>query len=249
MLDCYYEPIYRRQDNHFVPAGHKAAIFLKNKASGSYGLQYDPNGEHTSNLMRLGLSGIPQLEIIKNQLNDFLSQKKLQPNQKMVFELDSVDLARNPFAMDELAKFIDNDSSNRMKANDIVIELSCASDIDRGDLYSVTYQLKQIGVMVALIDQDVDAFSYSKIIEVKPDIIKFNRSWCDYDLDDAAYLRMIKDVVRNLNTEGAFTGLTGIRGIREFKFAAECGFTRCQGRYFGIPSAEMEIGDPIAIPH
>lgn len=248
LLGCHYEPIYRRQGTHFVPAGHKAVIVLNESATGGYGLHYDPNNEHTSHLMRLGLSGVPQIDIIKTQLDGFLAKKKLQPNQKMVFELDSADLARNPFTMDEFAKLVDSDPSNSLKAEDIVIELSCASDIDRGDLYSVTYQLKQIGVMIALIDQDADAFSYSKIIEIKPNIVKFNRSWCNYDLSDIAYLQMVKDIVRNLNADGTFVGLTGIRRFREFKFAAECGFTRCQGRYLGIPSAEMVVGESIIIP-
>ena len=68
----------------------------------------------------------------------------------MVFELDSADLARNPFTMSEFANLLEGDSSNNLKANNIVIELSCANDVDRGDLYSVTYQLKQMGVMIAL---------------------------------------------------------------------------------------------------
>ena len=103
--------------------------------------------------------------------------------------------------------------------------------------------------MIALTDQDADAFSYSKIVEVKPEIVKFNRSWCEYDLNDASYLRMVKDIVRNLNSDGMFTGLTGVRGFREFKFAADCGFTRCQGRFFGIPSPEMEVGERFTIPN
>ena len=64
-MGCHYEPIYRRQGTHFVPAGHKAVVFLRQKELGAYGDRFDPNDDCVSNLKRLNLSGVPQFEVLK----------------------------------------------------------------------------------------------------------------------------------------------------------------------------------------
>ena len=245
--DYLFEPIYRREDSLYVPAGHKSVIRLGEEADPMAAPMSSSIDESTQALVHALHNGISQIAVIENQINRFIEYRMLQAQQKLVFEINLADIDENPATLVRIAHLIKRAEADGLRPTDFVVELSCNVDIDRGILYTITAELKRMGVMIALTNLDADSFSFTRVLQIQPDVIKFNRSWCEQDLNDPAYIRMVHGLVAGFHDRGRFTNLSGIATWEELLFASKCGFTRCQGPFFGKPVAELERGPTYCI--
>ena len=244
-FECLFEPIYRRQGDYFVPAGHKIVSRAKN-ATPNLDVADDPSTDQSSlDLFRAIEMGMCQIEVFRARLEEFLDLKALQPQQTMVFEVDVFDLDANQENLSKLNDVIEEGKKMGLDPQDVIVEISGTTRLDPGIIYTIAMRLKEVGVRVALVNLDADSFSFKRIFQIWPHIVKFNRSWCEQDLKDPGYVEMVRLLVSSIQSKGIFATLTGVRTSQELTFTAQCGFTRCQGPYLGAPSEIMETGPVI----
>lgn len=239
---CLFQPIYLREKNAFVPAGHK--VVARPISDNTNQLRFTPENVDPSSvdLLRALEMGACQFEIISSQINTFLAHKRDQEQQKLVFEIDTYEFANNPLNLVRLKDIVDDAATKGVKASDIVIEISGSTSLDPGVVYTIAMQLKEMGVMLALNNMDADCFSFKRIFQIWPHVVKFNRSWCDLPTNDPNYLEMVITLVSAIQAKGIHAAFTNVQSRQDLQFATTCGFKRCQGSFFGLSTESMERG-------
>jgi len=243
---CMFEPVYRRRDNGFVPAGHKVVSQPRDDAEPDTFQAFHDHRQRSA-LSRAIECGISQLDIITAQIDHFLRFKEQQLNQKLVFEIDMSDLEVYREHHQHLRKLVTKTSWSGLEPGDFVIELPASHHLDPGDLYGVAHDLKELGVMIALTELDADAFSFKRIFQVAPHIIKLNGSWFEQALDDPQYLAMTQNIVAGFAAKGFHVSMTDVRTETHARFAHHCGAIRAQGPFFGSPTEMIAQGRSIVL--
>lgn len=243
---CMFEPVYRRSDTGFVPAGHKVVSQLREDAEPD-AFQAFHDHRQRSALSRAIESGISQLDIITAQVDHFLRFKEHQLNQKLVFEIDMTDFEAHREHHQYLRNLVIETGWSGLEPGDFVIELPASQHLDPGDLYGVARDLKDLGVMIALTELDTDAFSFKRIFQVAPHIIKLNGSWFEQALDDLQYLAMTQNIVTGFAAKGFHVAMTDVRTEAHARFAHHCGAIRAQGPFFGKPTEMIVRGKSVVL--
>ena len=239
---CLFQPIYRREDDRFVPAGHKVVTRPTQGSEQNARLVHENSDTNSCDLFRVLEMGACQLEVIMSQVDVFLAHKRAQDKQKLVFEIDIFEFSHNPNNLTRLQAIISDAELRGIKPSDIVIEISGSTVLDPGIVYTIAMQLKEMGIMLALNNLDADSFSFKRVFQIWPHVVKFNRSWCDLPIDDPCYLEVVRTLVHAIAAKGIHTTLTDVQNKMDLRFAALCKFTRCQGSFFGDPTPTMDRG-------
>ena len=242
---CYFEPIYRRQGQQFVPAGQKAFVVPKDDSKPDF---YEPDelsayGGMT--LFRALESGVSQIDVIACQLDAFAAE--FRDNDKLCFEVSAEDLSANPENMMTLRGLIEEAADKGIPPSSFVLELSSVSDVDRGDLYSVASELRAMQVHIALTGVSPDCLSLQRIQQIQPLAVKFTNEWCDQARIDPGFTRVTKSVIDIMHAMNRYSCFIGVRSAEDLAFVHECGFIRCQGPYFGSPKPEISRGAVYAV--
>lgn len=243
---CLFEPVYRREAGGFVPAGHKVISQLREDFEPDTFQAFHDHQERSA-LSRALECGISQFDIISAQVDHFLRFKEHQLNQKLVFEIDMSDLELYRQHHQHLRKLVKETAWSGLEPGDFVIELPASHHLDPGDLYGVARDLKELGVMIALTELDADAFSFKRIFQVAPHIIKLNGSWFEQALDDPQYLAMTQNIVAGFAAKGFHVTMTDVRNETHARFAHHCGAIRAQGPFFGRPTEMIAKGRSIVL--
>ncbi len=237
-FECVYEPIYKRFGHRFIPAGHKASVRLKQNTN-EFGREAVA-GDTTLTMFRAMEQGATQREVLSCQLESFASQ--FQEHDRMAMEIDIFDLETDQTGLTALTRLIEDAKQLGIPADRFILELSASPLIDVGVLYAISEKLKATGARVALINVDIDAFSMSRIFQIEPFAVKFNRSWRSVARLDKRLVDMTRSLVEQIQSDGKFCCFTGVETEADLEFVKTCKFTRCQGSFFGEPSTTMTRG-------
>lgn len=237
-LEYLFEPIFKFDERICSIAGHKAIVAPADDKRHPYFecINTDPS---TVSLLQVLESGESQEHLVQRHVESFLKWKQKSLDQKLVFELCPADLVNDPNKIVVIGNNLKWAEKKGIDLSDIVIEVPCTVFVDRGIIYTIAQALREFGVMIALTDMDADAFSFARVFELKPDIVKFNRSWLNFDLESTSYLMFMRSILRPIHRAGLYTNLGGIKNWNELEFASKCEFTRCQGDFFGKPTTEI----------
>ncbi|MEM8749949.1 MAG: EAL domain-containing protein [Pseudomonadota bacterium] len=245
-FESLFEPVYRRENDQFVPAGYKVTSRLKKEPSMLGQELEEPVVDNGLNLMRLLEAGVDLINVVEQQIEFFLEQKRSQSQHKIILEVDLVDLEYNQRNLWRLVDLIKATSEQGLNPSDFVIELSSRTNLDAGIVYTIASELRRAGVMIALTQLSPDAFSFSQIFQIAPDVVKFDRAWCDLGSDDPELVSMLKAIAEGFHKRGVFTNLSGIQTHADLRLAFACNFTRAQGPFFGAPQKTMALDELVA---
>ena len=130
--------------------------------------------------------------------------------------------------------------SRTLKPKQLNVEINLAPDLDAGLVFSFANQLREVSVGLTIEGFDADCASFSRIVQNKPDAVKFNRSWLDADIFSHDYINLVSNTVIAIKAVGAKAHLEHIETKDELAFAIACGFDRFQGFYLNSPNAVMQ---------
>ena len=175
-------------------------------------------------------------------VTNFLKQAK--PQETLSLNISRETLIDHQHQIEQLAFEIKNlhilDCPNTLQPYQLTIEINMATDVDAGLIFAFTNQLRSIGVGMALEGFDADGASFSRIVQNRPDVVKFNRSWLDADILDSRYINLVASTVTAIRAISAKAHLEYIETSQELAFAIACGFDRYQGYQLGTPSSALQ---------
>ena len=129
---------------------------------------------------------------------------------------------------------------NTLQAKQLNVELNLSPSLDAGLVFSFAKQLREENIGLTLEGFDADCASFSRIVQNRPDVVKFNRSWLDADILHTDYINLVSNSVAAVQAIGAKAHLEHIETKRELIFAVACGFDRFQGLHLKGPDATLQ---------
>lgn len=131
-----------------------------------------------------------------------------------------------------------------LSPNRIMVELDITPSIDAGVLYTFSQMLKEQGIKICLSGFDADNASFNRILQNKPNVLSFNRSWLSYGMVSVDFRHLISDVIQRIHSFGITSHFERIEDQTDLNFALACGFTSFQGYFLGKPASDL-IRTPI----
>ena len=235
-IQCVFEPIYRRMGHRFIPTGHKAHAIVHHE--GGF-----PDSQHLNlgaSLLRASKNGLKQVDLIASAMDAF--RRQYQPEDRLAFEIDYHDLMAAPDQLETLGSLFSQIEKVGIPANQFYVDLSMHSSGDLGKLYAMVDELRGFGARVSLINCDPDSTSFTRIMKVQPFMVKFPRSWFVLCRENKNWQNMFSSIVTSLHAMGTYAGIMDVETDSDLMLAHNIGLTRCQGRYFGQPSATLSRG-------
>lgn len=110
-----------------------------------------------------------------------------------------------------------------------IVESPVSSDVDLG---AVIDELRRLGVLVALDDFGAGHSNFERIWQLKPDIVKLDRSFIALADRNRAIYRSLPSIVDILHQQGCLVVAEGIETERQALSAMNAGVDLVQGHYF-----------------
>lgn len=129
----------------------------------------------------------------------------------------------------------------------VVIEILEGSVLDDQQLADSIAFYRDRGCLVAIDDFGVGHSNFGRIWQIKPDIVKLDRSTLIFARKDSAVHRLLPGLVKLLHEAGCTVLMEGIEDEFEAMLALECGADLAQGYYFGQPASSPNGQDAVAI--
>jgi len=117
-----------------------------------------------------------------------------------------------------------------------ILESSCA---DEGLLREAVSCYRWLGATIAMDDFGVGRSNFDRIVALRPDVVKIDRSVLNDAVGDDKARRMLPAVVELLHEAGAEVAIEGIESAHEALIAMDSGADHLQGFYFAHPSAAL----------
>lgn len=117
-----------------------------------------------------------------------------------------------------------------------ILESSCA---DEGLLREAVACYRALGATIAMDDFGVGRSNFDRIVALRPDVVKIDRSVLNDAVGDDKARRMLPAVVELLHEAGAEVAIEGIESANEALIAMDSGADLLQGYYFAHPSAAL----------
>ncbi|MGZ5032472.1 MAG: EAL domain-containing protein [Usitatibacter sp.] len=117
-----------------------------------------------------------------------------------------------------------------------ILESSCA---DEGLLREAVACYRALGATIAMDDFGVGRSNFDRIVALRPDVVKIDRSVLNDAVGDDKARRMLPAVVELLHEAGAEVAIEGIESANEALIAMDSGADLLQGFYFAHPSAAL----------
>ncbi len=171
-------------------------------------------------------------------VNNFSQQAN--PDEFISLNISPTALEQDAAQFDDIKIQIQAAENLGLSPNRIYVELAISTELDPGVIYSISGQLREMGLNITLEDFDSDTASFSRILYTRPKVVKFNRSWLNADLCDGGYINLVSDIVDGITALGAKAHLEKIETKQEFQFAIATGFHFLQGFYFGQPNTRLK---------
>lgn len=117
-----------------------------------------------------------------------------------------------------------------------ILEGACA---DEGLLRESVSAYRSLGVGIAMDDFGVGRSNFDRIVALRPEIVKIDRSILTDAVGDAKARRMLPAMIALLHEAGAKVTLEGIESVTEAMIAIDAGADQLQGYYFARPAAAL----------
>lgn len=117
-----------------------------------------------------------------------------------------------------------------------ILESSCA---DEGLLREAVACYRSLGASIAMDDFGVGRSNFDRIVALRPDVVKIDRSVLNDALGDDKARRMLPAIVELLHEAGAEVAIEGVESAHEALIAMDSGADHLQGFFFAHPSAAV----------
>jgi EAL domain-containing protein (putative c-di-GMP-specific phosphodiesterase class I) len=141
--------------------------------------------------------------------------------------------ARSARELDHLARFY-GVAPKRVCVE--ILEGACA---DEGLLRESVAAYRAIGLGIAMDDFGVGRSNFDRIVALRPDVVKVDRSILTEAVGDSKARRMLPAIIELLHEAGAKVTLEGIESAAEAMVAIDSGADHLQGFHFARPAAVL----------
>lgn len=121
----------------------------------------------------------------------------------------------------------------------IAIEILESGRGDEGELAEAVAAYRELGFLIAMDDFGVERSNFDRVMTLRPDLVKVDRSILADALGDAKARRMLPHVIDIVHEAGARVVIEGVEGAGEALLAIEAGGDFLQGRYFSHPRPDL----------
>ena len=122
-----------------------------------------------------------------------------------------------------------------LPAERVVIEVLEAPSLNDQELAASVACYRELGCLIAIDDFGVGHSNFGRVWQLKPHMIKLDRSTLTTALNDTATRRVLPRLVNILHEVGSLVLVEGVENESEAMLALECGADLAQGFYFGHP--------------
>lgn len=229
-LRSEFQPILERQDNGFQTIGFEAFVRpVAGTRSVSPAVYFDGmEDENRSSVDRLSR---------ELHVTNFL--KSALPTDQISLNVSPASLHAQLEKLEDIERQINSAKGMGLAPHRINIELPVSGQLDPGVIFTFATHLKMLGLQITLEDFDCDQASISRVLFVRPTVVKFNRSWLNNNLDDPSYRSMVKAMVHGVHALGSKAHQERVETQAEARFAVACGFDRLQGFYLSSPQTDL----------
>lgn len=222
-----FQPVVERRDNRLETVGYEA--YVRPVAGGKDISANDFLENLTANNAALAYRICRELHV-----RNFL--KGALPHEFISINIEAELLHSDPKELEELAKEIVAADRAGLSPRRIQAELKVSPEIDPGIMFTFISRLRELGIWIVLENFDADCASFSRLIQCRPDSLKFNRSWTLMDGLHPESRRHVSTVVESVQTLGIKTHLEWVETKKELEFGLQCGFDRFQGHFIAEPT-------------
>jgi EAL domain-containing protein (putative c-di-GMP-specific phosphodiesterase class I) len=117
-----------------------------------------------------------------------------------------------------------------------ILEDSCG---DERMLRETVQAYRRAGASIAMDDFGLGRSNFDRIVALRPDVVKVDRSILVAAVGDDKARRMLPAIVELLHESGAEVAMEGIESAQEALIAIDSGADQLQGFYFSKPSARL----------
>ena len=117
-----------------------------------------------------------------------------------------------------------------------VLEDGCA---DEPMLRKVMAAYRALGATIAMDDFGLGRSNFDRIVSLRPDVVKIDRSILIDAVGDAKARMMLPAIIELLHEAGSQVAVEGVESVNEALIAIESGADLVQGYYFGPPTAAL----------
>lgn len=118
-----------------------------------------------------------------------------------------------------------------------ILESGCA---DEGLLREAVSAYRALGVTLAMDDFGVAHSNFDRVVRLRPDIVKIDRSLlCDAVIGETRARRVLAALVELVHEANARVAIEGIENALEARVAVEAGADFVQGFHFGMPGPAL----------
>jgi len=122
-----------------------------------------------------------------------------------------------------------------------ILEGSCS---DEGVLREAVSGYRALGASIAMDDFGVGRSNFDRIVSLRPDVVKIDRSVLTDAVGDRKARRMLPAIIELLHEAGAQVAIEGIESASEALLAIDSGADLLQGFHFAAPSSALP-DDPL----
>jgi EAL domain-containing protein (putative c-di-GMP-specific phosphodiesterase class I) len=117
-----------------------------------------------------------------------------------------------------------------------ILEKDCH---DEGLLQEAVCAYREFGAMIAMDDYGVGRSNLDRVVALRPDIVKVDRSLLANAVGNAKARAMLPSVTQTLHLAGCKVGVEGVESATEALVAIEAGADYLQGNYFAAPAPAL----------
>jgi EAL domain-containing protein (putative c-di-GMP-specific phosphodiesterase class I) len=117
-----------------------------------------------------------------------------------------------------------------------ILEGGCA---DEGILREAVGAYRALGATIAMDDFGIGRSNFDRIVALRPDVVKIDRSVLSQAVGDTKSRRMLPAIIELLHESGAEVAIEGIESGNEALLAMDSGADLLQGFHFAAPSANV----------
>ncbi|HET7731147.1 MAG TPA: EAL domain-containing protein [Usitatibacter sp.] len=114
--------------------------------------------------------------------------------------------------------------------------------IDEPGLRAAVGAYRGLGTRIAMDDFGTGRSNFDRIVALRPDIVKMDRSILIDAVGDEKSRNMLPAIIELLHEAGAQVAVEGIESANEALIAIESGADLLQGYYFALPAAKLDDG-------
>jgi len=130
-------------------------------------------------------------------------------------------------------------SENEIKPNNIVIEILEAPSEDKDKFFDAINYYRDLGFLIAIDDFGKGSSNFDRVLEIKPDIVKFDKSIIKNIKHDDMANRMLPKLVSLIHECGSLVLLEGIEEEEQALRAVDSGADFVQGYYLSKPNRNL----------